>query len=165
MWLLFKSCGKGWLASTASGVSIGKNLLLKIAPRPGGAFRTQFADVVQADVILPQERLDLLVPERILLRHHLVRYALNGVENFRRAHPVGPDVARLALDLLLDAGDANLEEFIEIRAHDPEKFDPLEQRLGRVLRFFQDAAVELEPAQLAIDEISGRSDPPWPAVR
>ena len=24
LWLLFKSCGNGWLASTASGVSIGK---------------------------------------------------------------------------------------------------------------------------------------------
>ena len=100
-----------------------------------------------------QERRDLGIPERVLLRHHLVRDAFDRFKRLRRTHPVGSDVARFARDLLLDAGDANLEKFIEIRADDPEKLDPLEQRLGRVLRFLEDAAIELEPAQLAVDEI------------
>ncbi len=130
-----------------------KNFLLKITPRPGRALRAQFTDVAKVDIVLAQERLDLFVPKRILLRHHLVHDALDGFENLGRAHPVRSDIARLARDLLLDAGDANLEKLVEIRAHDPEKLDPLEQRLGWILRFFKNAAIELEPAQLAIDEI------------
>ena len=130
-----------------------KNFLLKIAARPGGALRVQLIHVMDEDIVLAQERLDLLVPERVLLRHHLMHDALDRFKGRGRAHPIGSDVARLARDLLLDAGDANLEKLIEVRADDPEELDPFEQRLGRVLRFLQDAAVELEPAQLAVDEI------------
>ena len=96
---------------------------------------------------------EFFVPERVLRRDHLVHDPLDGVEGVRRAHAVRPDIARLARDLLLDARDANLEKLVEIRAHDPEEFYPLEQRLRRVLRFLEDAAVELQPAQLAVDEI------------
>src|SRR5439155_10126114 len=77
------------------------------------------------------------------------------------------NIACLTRDLLLDAGDANLEKLIEVRAHNPEKLDPLEQRLGWVLRFFKDAAIKLEPAQLAIDEVlrSGKVRPSRRFVR
>ena len=91
-------------------------------------------------------------------RDQLVHDALNGVKRFRRAQSVRADIARLAFDLLLDAGDANLEKLVEVRAEDGEEFDPLDQRLRWILRFFQDAPVELEPAQLAIDEIFRRGE-------
>jgi hypothetical protein len=84
-----------------------ENFLLKITPCPGCALRAQFPDMVQVDVVLPQERLDLLVPERVLLRHHLMDHALDGFKDFRWAHPVGAHVARFARDLLLNSGDTN----------------------------------------------------------
>src|SRR6202022_4297608 len=97
--------------------------------------------------------------------------ALNIIKRLGRAQSVRADFARLALDLLLNAGDANLEKFVQVRAENVEKLDPLDQRLGRVLRFFQNAPGEFKPAQLAIDEIPrigtfpcrllGRARPDW----
>ncbi len=116
----------------------------------------QLIDVVDADVVLGQRRHQFIAPERILGRHHFVRGALDGVEGIGRRQSIRPDIARFAFDLLLDAGDTDLEKFIEIGTEDGEEFYPLNQRLGRVLRFFQDAPVKLKPAQLAIDEIFRR---------
>ena len=55
--------------------------------------------------------------------------------------------------MLFNTGDSDLEKFVEIGTEDAEKFHSLDQRLGRVLRFLQNAAIEFEPAQLAINEI------------
>ena len=73
--------------------------------------------------------------------------------SLRGAQPVRTNVTRLALDLLFDPGDPDFEKLVQIRTDDREKLDPLDQRLCLVLRFFENAAVELEPAQLAVDEI------------
>ena len=74
----------------------------------------------------------------------------------RGRHPVGPGADRDAgLHLLLQAADADHEELVEVRAEDGEELEPFQQRHGRVLRLFQDAAVELQPAQLAVDVQGG----------
>ena len=109
---------------------------------------------MKANAVFRQRRHQFLFPEIVLGGDQLVHQSLNGVERFRRRHAVGADVAGLALDLLFDAGDANLEKFIEIVAEDGHEFDPLDQRLGWILRFLQNAPVKFEPAQLAVDEIS-----------
>jgi hypothetical protein len=46
---------------------------------------------------------------------------------------------------LEDSGDADLDELVEVARGDGEKFDALEERVGGVVGFFQNAAVELEP--------------------
>jgi len=86
-------------------------------------------------------------------RDHLVRGPLDGVERFGGAQSVGAHVARFAFDLLFDAGDANLEKFVQVRAENRQEFDALNERLRRVLCFLEHAPVEFEPAQLAINEI------------
>jgi hypothetical protein len=53
---------------------------------------------------------------------------------------------------LEDSGDADLDELVEVARGDGEKFDALEERVGGVVGFFQNAAVELEPTLVAIDE-------------
>jgi hypothetical protein len=50
------------------------------------------------------------------------------------------------------AGDADHEEFVEVVRRDRQEAQLLEQRMAEVPRLFQDAAVELQPGQLAIDE-------------
>ena len=130
-----------------------ENFLLEKTSRPGRALRVQLRDFVDADAVLREQRHQFVTPERVLSRDHLVRGSLDRVEGVGRRQSIRSDVTRFALDLLLDAGDADLEKLIEIRADDGEELDPLDQRLRRVLRFLEDAAVELEPAQLAIDEI------------
>ena len=41
----------------------GKNFLLEIATGPGRAFRAQFSDVTEVNIVLLQERLELFVPK------------------------------------------------------------------------------------------------------
>ena len=55
-------------------------------------------------------------------------------------------------DLLLETGDAHLEELVEVAREDGQEADALEQRVAGVLRLVEDARVELEPRELAVDE-------------
>ena len=71
---------------------------------------------------------------------------LDAIESLRRTQAVRTDVARLTRNLLLDPRDANLKKLIQVRTENRKKFDPLDERLTPVLRFLEDAAVELEPA-------------------
>ena len=48
-------------------------------------------------------------------------------------------------------GDADLEELVEVAADDAQEAQPLEQRNVRVLRQREDAPVEREQRQLAVD--------------
>ena len=50
------------------------------------------------------------------------------------------------------AGDAHHVELVEIGRGDGQKAQPLEQRMAAVQRLFNDAAVEGQPGQFAVDE-------------
>ena len=49
------------------------------------------------------------------------------------------------------AADADHEELVEVGLEDGQELEPFQQRHLRVLSFLQDAAVELQPTQLAVD--------------
>ena len=57
--------------------------------------------------------------------------------------------------LQFQAADALHEEFVEIGAGDRQELDALEQRIVRGLGLRQDAAIELEPGELAIQVKAG----------
>src|SRR5437899_5928091 len=78
---------------------------------------------------------------------------LNLIKRFGRTQSIRSNIARFAFDLLFDTGDADLEKFVQVRTENAKKLYPLDQRLGRILRLLQNPAIELEPAQLAINEI------------
>src|SRR6266436_10173050 len=78
---------------------------------------------------------------------------LNLINRFGRTQSIRSNIGRFAFDLLFNPSDADLEELVQVRAEDAKKLHPLDQRLGRVLRLLQNSAIELEPAQLAINEI------------
>jgi hypothetical protein len=59
-------------------------------------------------------------------------------------------------ELLEDAGDADFDELVEVAGGNGEELDALEQRIGAVFGFFEDAAIEEEPALVAIDEAAFR---------
>ena len=50
---------------------------------------------------------------------------------------VRPALHRAGLQQLLEAGDADLEELVEVRARDAQEFHPLEQRNAVVLGLLQ----------------------------
>src|SRR5947209_1519824 len=63
--------------------------------------------------------------------------------------------ARGSENLFLEAGYPDLEEVVEVLAEDGEEPDALEQGKTRVFRHRQDAFVEVQPRQLAVD-VAGR---------
>ena len=78
---------------------------------------------------------------------------LDLIESFGRTQAIRGNIAGFAFDLLLDPGDADLEKFVEVGTENVKELYPLDQRLGRVLCFFENAPIEFEPTQLAINEI------------
>src|SRR5262249_59173530 len=53
---------------------------------------------------------------------------------------------------LVDPRHADHEELVEVRAENGEELDPLEERDPPVARLVEDAGIELQPRELAIDE-------------
>ena len=64
------------------------------------------------------------------------------------------DIATV-FDELFEGGDANLEEFVEVGADDSEEFEAFEERLSRILGFFEYALVEFEPTEFTIEVRGG----------
>ena len=52
----------------------------------------------------------------------------------------------------MQTGDRHLEKFVEIRRADRQEPEPVEQRVGGVACFLENSLIEVEPAQLAIEE-------------
>ena len=104
--------------------------------------------------MLEQLRADLGVPDLVHPADEVVGAAGDLDELRQGPHAVGGRVLRLEVlvELRLQPGDADLEELVEVRCADRQEAEPLEQRVGRVARLFQHALVEIEPAQLAVDE-------------
>src|SRR6185312_12055060 len=64
--------------------------------------------------------------------------------------------------------DADLEELIEVAREDGEELDPLEQGVALIARLEQDAGVEFEPRQLAVqvgERHLGSGDAAWTRPR
>ncbi len=73
-------------------------------------------------------------------------------EHLGRRQAVGPAGVDPGVDLVVDAGDADHEELVQVGDEDREELQALDQRQRLVLGELQDAVVEVEPRQLAIDE-------------
>ena len=54
-------------------------------------------------------------------------------------------------DAALQPGDPDHEELVEVAREDREEVRPLEHRQGRILRQLEDALIEREPAQFAVE--------------
>jgi hypothetical protein len=63
----------------------------------------------------------------------------------------GMGQAKALFKLLEDAGNADLNELVEVACGDGEELNSLEERVGGVVRLFENAAIKLEPALVATD--------------
>ena len=121
----------------------------------------QVAATQDADLLLGQGRHDVLIPAAVLLLDQRPHAARNPLQLRRRVEPIRRHVLRrhAAKRLLPQPGDADHEEFVQVVAEDRQKLHPLQQRIRRVLRFFQHARIKLQPTQLAGDEVlAGKHD-------
>ena len=115
---------------------------------------------------LGREALAQLQEDRRVLGDEL-EDALAGVRQLLAGRPpVGRPGDGSRLDLLAQAGDADLEELVEVAGEDRQELDPLEERIAGIARLVEDPRVELEPGQLAIEVREARAasrlgDAPW----
>src|SRR5437764_7577530 len=102
----------------------GEYFFLKKSASPRCSFRVQLTYIVNPNVVLCQSGRDFGIPQRVLGRDQLARSSLYRVERFGRTQSIRADVAGFAFNLLLDAGNADLEELIQIRAENAEELYP-----------------------------------------
>jgi hypothetical protein len=86
----------------------------------------------------------------VLVGNHSQDAGADGGENFGGAEAIGTVNIASVVDELLEGGDADFEELVQVRANDGKKFEPFKKRLAGVLSFFENALIKLEPAELAI---------------
>ena len=87
-----------------------------------------------------------------LLLDHLMRAAADGRELFVGSHARSVAPPHLGRPPLHKPRHAHQKELIEVRSDDRQKLQPLQKRQVRIEPFLQHAMVELQPAQLAVDE-------------
>jgi hypothetical protein len=102
-----------------------------------------------------QPRFQLVQQAPVLVGHHLMRPLADGFQLLGGRHPGGVAFRAPLLAQHLQPADADHDEFVQVRAGDGQEFQTLQQRQPLVRRFVQDALVEFEPAELAIEEFGG----------
>jgi len=136
--------------------------------RDGRQYRKDVAAEVLGDVVVPLGR-ELRRREQpharavevgehvaeqrpVLPSSHLVAAVRHRRELLAGAQGVGPALLHMTGELLLEAGDADHEEFVEVRAGDGEELQPLQGGDARIEALLEHALVEGQPRELAIDE-------------
>ncbi len=83
------------------------------------------------------------------------------LELLARGATVGTAGAHPRCDLVLEPGDAHLEELVEVLAEDGEELHPLEHRRSGLLGQSQHPCVEVEPGELAVQIALSRIIQSW----
>ena len=101
--------------------------------------------------LLGRQKRPQLFPALSEVVQHLHTAAAHRGELLQRVEAVRCDVFDSLPQILLRRRDANHEELVEIRRGNREEFHSFEQRMRRIEGLVEDALIELEPAQLAVD--------------
>ena len=91
-------------------------------------------------------------PIGLLVGHQDGRELIDRGKLLHRGHAVLRQRRDTGADLPVNAGGANHVEFVEVGGCYREETQAFEERMVLVACFFEDAAVELKPGQLAIVE-------------
>ena len=114
----------------------------------------EFVRLADLDAGLAQQAAQF-APHALLLGQQRLGAELDLGKLLRRRAAVGRHRGDAGLRLADQAGDANGVELVEVGGADRDEAHALQQRMARVLRFLDDAVVEVEPGQLAVDEAVG----------
>ena len=128
-----------------------RDLVAEEAPHPGLDLQRPVTPADEADLVLGQLRQQGLVEDPVLPRYLLVDQLADPRQGLVRQQAVGAGLLAGEGDLLLQAGDADLEEFVEVAREDEEELQPLQERVGLVQRLFEHADVELQLGELAMN--------------
>src|SRR5690606_23350271 len=104
------------------------------------------------DPLLGECRQELFGVDPLLAGNQGVDLGRDLAELLERRAAVGRHVGDAAGELVAQAGDADLEELVEVGRADRAELGPLEQRDTGLGGQADDALVEVEPAQLAVEK-------------
>ncbi len=107
---------------------------------------------MKSDALGRQRRQDDFVQQRVLLGDQRMGFPVDAAEDLLRRQAVGVGGMAAQLDLLLEAGDADLEELVEVGGDDAQEAQAFQQRHALVGGLREDAAVEGEQRQFPVDE-------------
>jgi hypothetical protein len=131
-----------------------ENAVQEILIEPGTLVLGDLRAIDKNDALM-QQVVAQFAPARLLVagqgRHRLV----DAGELLRRRQAVGALGGDAGPDLTAQARHPDHEELVEIVGRNRQKTQALQQRVARILRLLQDAPVEVQPGQLAIDETLG----------
>ncbi len=113
----------------------------------------QVMEIQETDAAPGQFRAQLLAPAAILVLDHFIDALPDGAKRFARCQAVEAPFGNFRFDLLLDAGHADLEEFIEVGAGNTQEFKLFQQRIAGVECLIEDPLVEFQPAQFAVKKV------------
>ena len=111
------------------------------------------ADLVHpddADAVLGQRRAHLVLRAARLALVEVEDALAQLVDDLRRRAPVGAGVVEPGVDLVVQPGDADGEELVEVGGEDGQELQALHQRHVVLLGQLEHARVELQPGQLAV---------------
>ena len=131
-----------------------EDVLQEVVLEPGAIGLLQAVGFDQHDV-RGLELFAQFAPARLLVAGEAGNRLANPNKLLARRQPIRALVGDPGAHLSLEARDPHHEEFIEVVGRDRKEPDLLEQRMLGVFSLFQNAAIEMQPGQLPVDESLG----------
>ncbi|MNI38929.1 hypothetical protein D3C73_930900 [compost metagenome] len=128
-----------------------RDLVTEIATDPGLELGRPVTATDEADLMLFQFRQQDVVEDRVLAIDVTMDQFADAGQGLMRLQTIGAGLFTGKGDLLLEAGDTNFEELVQVAGEDQQKLQPLQQWIGLVQRLLQHADVELQLRELAVD--------------
>ncbi|MNI32905.1 hypothetical protein D3C73_868310 [compost metagenome] len=131
-----------------------EQVFLEIRRQPCAVFGGERIGAYDEDVFLRQ--ILLQHGERGLLLHlEIIDFLQDRVELLGRRLAIGAADDDTLTDLTFEAGNTHHEEFVEVGSRNGQEPDTLQKRMRCIQRFFQNAAIKLQPGEFAVDEAVG----------
>ena len=129
----------------------GEDALHEVGVEPVAVGVIEFVEVGDDDAGVGEAGADVF-PGALLLAHQDAGFGFDFGKLLRGGSPVLGGGGEAGLGLADQAGDAHGVEFVEVGGGDGDEAQAFEQGMARVFGLLDDAAVEGEPGEFAVDE-------------
>ena len=125
------------------------DLALEVVFGEGAGLVGELFPIEEVDFLLAKFGEQLVVPALVLGFDEGVDFRGENGEGFCGAKAVIAGLAVAVFDALHESGLADFDVFVEVGAGDGEELDALDEWVGGIFGFFEDAAIELHPGVVA----------------
>ncbi|MNH06712.1 hypothetical protein D3C79_660880 [compost metagenome] len=127
------------------------NFVAEVAAYPGLELGCPVAAADEADLVLFQLRQQHVVEDRVLALYLGVHQFADTRQRLVRLQAIGAGLFTGEVDLLLQAGDANLKELVEVAGEDQQELEAFQQRVVLVQCLLQHPDIELQLREFAMN--------------